>query len=340
MCQASRLAGKSDMKFEARIPTTPFDFGQAAGAWFNTSGGKEYAIRLWVWHSAAILIVLMICLPLFLPHYGEIVEASWLVNQQTISGQPSEAESLALFSAFGKAALPGILILIGMTVTTSMGESALYRKYLLGAEPARIPLRIDVHTGRNILAQIGFYLLYLAVYIFGLIVLMIVGGIFGLIFAPLGVIAFSLGVLFLIGVLIAYPIRFAPAAALSALDGKTHVLATKNVTKHRFWSLFGVYLVVYIGGYIAYYTVTLIGMLMISGNPDFLTAVSGFGGENPRALIESTFARFSNPLFMILGIAAMTMMAAAMSAWILWIAGVSAYAVRWWHSDDPAEAFE
>ncbi len=329
------------MKIEPRKPTTPFDFGQAAGAWFNTSGGKDYALRLWVWHSAATLIVLMICFPLFLPHYGELVEASWLINQQTLSGgEPSEAESLALFSVFAKMALPTLLFFVGFMITTSMGESALYRKYLLGAEPARIPIRLDKHTGRNMLAQIGFYLLYILVYFLGILAVAIIGGFFGLVFPPLGAIVAILGFLFLLLLMIAYPIRFAPAAALTALDEKTHVLATKNVTKHRFWSLFGVYLVVYIGGYIGYYIVSLIAMLLVSGNPDFLTAASGFGGENPRPIIEATFARFSNPLFMILGIAGMTMMAAALSAWILWIAGVSAYAVRWWHSDDPAPAFD
>lgn len=329
------------MKIEPRKPTTPFDFGQAAGAWFKTSGGKEYALRLWVWHSAATLIVLMICIPLFLPHYGELVEASWRINQQTLSGgDPSEEESLALIRIFGKMALPSLLIFVGFMVTTSMGESALYRKYLLGAEPARIPIRLDKHTGRNILAQLGFYLLYLGVYIFGILAIILVAGVLGMIFAPLMAILPFFGVLFLVALMVAYAIRFAPAAALTALDGKTHVLATKNVTKHRFWSLFGVYLVVYIGGYIGYYITSLMAMLLISGDPDFLTALSGFGGENPRPIIDATLARFSNPLFMILGIVGMTLMAAALSAWILWIAGVSAYAVRWWHSDDPAKAFE
>lgn len=328
------------MKIESRKPTTPFDFGQAAGAWFNTADGKNYALRLWVWHSAAILVVLMICQPLMLPHYADILEASWRVNQQTMSGQPSEDVSMALWAAMGQVALPTLLFVVGLMVTTSMGESALYRKYLLGAEPARIPLRFDIHTGRNLLAQIGFYALYMVVYILGLLAITIIGGVFGLVFAPLGAVVIVLGFIALLAIMIAYPIRFAPAAALTALDGKTHVLATKKVTKHRFWSLFGVYLVVYIGGYIGYYVVSLVGMLLVSGNPDFLTAMSGFGGENPRPIIEATIDRFSNPLYMILGIVAMTMMAAALSAWILWIAGVSAYAVRWWHSDDPAQAFE
>jgi|GEM_PF-1346350 len=328
------------MKIESRKPTTPFDFGQAAGAWFNTADGKAYAIRLWVWHSAAILIVLMICQPLMLPHYADILEASWRVNQQTMSGQSSEDVSMALWAAMGQVALPTLLFVIGLMVTTSMGESALYRKYLLGAEPARIPIRLNIHTGRNLLAQIGFYALYMAVYVLGLLAIILLAGVLGMMFAPLMAIIPLFGVFFLMVLLIVYPIRFAPAAALTALDGKTHVLAAKYVTKHRFWSLFGVYLVVYIGGYIGYYVVGLIGMLLVSGNPDFLTAMSGFGGENPRPIIEATIERFSNPLYMVLGIAAMTMMAAALSAWILWIAGVSAYAVRWWHSDDPAQAFE
>ncbi len=328
------------MKIEPRKPITPFDFGQAAGAWFNTPGGKEYALRLWVWHSAATLIVLMICLPLMLPHYGEILEAVWRVNQQTLSGQPSEQLSLALWAALGKVAFPSVLFAVGLMLSTSIGESALYRKYLLGAEPARIPLRFDIHTGRNLLAQLGFYALYMGIYMSGLLAITIIGGVFGLVFSPLGALVVVLGFVALLIVLIGYPIRFAPAAALTALDGKTHLWATKKVTKHRFWSLFGVYLVVYIGGYIGYYVVSLIGMLLISGNPDFLTAMSGFGGENPRLLVEATIDRFSNPLYMILGIIAMALMATALSAWILWIAGVSAYAVRWWHSDNPAEAFE
>jgi hypothetical protein len=328
------------MKIEPRKPTTPFDFGQAAGAWFNTSGGKEYALRLWVWHSAAILVVLMICQPLMLPHYADILEASWRVNQQTMSGQPSEDVSIALWAAIGQIALPTLLFVVGLMVTTSMGESALYRKYLLGAEPARIPIRLDIHTGRNLLAQIGFYALYLVVYVLGILAIILVAGFLGMMFAPMMAILPFFGVLFLMVLLIVYPIRFAPAAALTALDGKTHVLAARKVTKQRFWSLFGVYLVVYIGGYIGYYVVSLIGMLLVSGNPDFLTAMSGFGEENPRPIIEATIDRFSNPLYMILGIVAMTMMAAALSAWILWIAGVSAYAVRWWHSDDPAPTFE
>jgi uncharacterized membrane protein YiaA len=43
---------------------------------------------------------------------------------------------------------------------------------------------------------------------------------------------------------------------------------------------------------------------------------------------------------MILGIIAMIINASAMTAWILLVAGVNAYAVKWWNEDDPAPNFE
>ncbi len=326
------------MKIEPREPMVAFDFGQAVGAWFNTPGGKDYALRLWFWHSLSIFIMMIIVMPLLLPSMGEYLEAAWAINRETFSG--GQADPAPMFAAMAKA-IPGyILLMLGLMVTSSLGESAFYRKYLLGAEPARIPIRLDSHTFRNMLVQLGFYALYGLVYIIGVFAIAIVGGILTAVFAPLGVIIIVVGVIAIFIALIAYPIMFAPAAALSALNGKTHLMATRKVTKHRFWSLFGAFLVTYIGGYIAYYIVYTIVVIMVTGDPNFMMAMSGLGSENPRVLFEATAARFSNPFMMVAGVLGMLAVSIAWSAWMLWIAGVSAYAVRWWQADEPTSVFD
>ena len=288
--------------------------------------------------SAAFFILLLVVMPMLAPYLGDMIEASWAMNRETFSGR--QADPTAMMAVMGKMALPFTLYMIGFLVIACMGESALYRKYLLGAEPARIPIRLDQHTGRNLLAMLGFYVLYMSVYILGIFGVIIIGTIFGFIFAPLGALLAFIGILFLIALMLAFPVRMAPAAALTGLQGKTHVLAARHITKKRFWSLFGVYLVVWIAGYIGVYLVNTIAMLLISGDPEFMIAMSGLSKENPRAIFDVVADRFSNPLFMLLGIISMAMIAASYSAWMLWIAGVSAYAVRLWQRDDPTTAFE
>ncbi len=326
------------MTIEPREPMVAFDFGQAVGAWFNTPGGRDYALRLWFWHSLSIFIMMIIVMPILLPTMGEYLEAAWIMNRETFSG--GQGDPGPMLAAMAKS-IPGFLLfMVGMMVTSSMGEAAFYRKYLLGAEPARIPIRLDVHTFRNMLVQLGFYALYAFVYIIGVIAISIVGGLLAAIFAPLGVIVIVLGIIAILIALIAYPVIFAPSAALSALRGKTHILATRKVIKHRFWPLFGAFLVTYVGGYIAYYIVYTIVVIMVTGDPNFMMAMSGLGTENPRALFEATAARFSSPLMMVAGVLGMLAVSIAWSAWMLWIAGVSAYAVRWWQSDEPTSVFD
>jgi len=121
-------------------------------------------------------------------------------------------------------AVGATVMLIGLLIAASIGEAAFYRKYLLGAEPAKVPLRFDRHLLRNAIIQLGFYSLYTVVYIGGAL--------------AIGFIALFVG-------LIAYPIKFAPSSALSHFDDKAHILATRKVTKFRFWPLFGAYLVTY-----------------------------------------------------------------------------------------------
>lgn len=319
------------MKIIAKKPVEAFDFNQAVGAVFQTPGGKDYALRLWFWLAMTLFIVLIVSLPLILPHMGALMEASWTVNQATFNGQEPEVEPLweALINL-----IPGyIIILLGLLTATSLGEAAFYRKYLLGAEPAKMPLRFDRHMVRNLIVQIGFYVLFFLLYFAGVLIVAVIGGGVAGISPVLGGFLIVIGFIALIAALIGYPVKYAPAAALSHLNDSTHLLAARKVTKHRFWSLFGAYVVTYIGGYIAYYILYILVLGVVTGDMDFIMSMSGLSTESPASAFQAAAERISNPLVMIIGVLGVAVISAAWSAWMLWIAGVSAYAVKWWAND-------
>lgn len=327
------------MNVEIRDPQAKYDFGQATTAWFNTSGGKDYALRLWFWHSAVIFVVFLVTVPFLMPVMAEFSEASWIYNRAVLSND-TEAP-IAYLSSVGNALPIYGLFMLGIWISSALGEAAFYRKYLTGEEPARLPIRFNAFTMRNMLVQLGFYVLMFFVTVLLSMLAGIIGGVFGFLSPVLGaaVVVFAV-ISVIIFALVVFPVRVACAAALTALTKKVHILSAKNITKRRFWPLFGAYLVTYVGGYIAYYIVYMIVLIAVSGNPDFITAISGLGTDNPSIVFQAMFERLSNPLIMFVAVLGMAALAAAWSGWMLWIAGVSAYAVKLWVQDDPTAAFE
>jgi len=320
-------------------PNSAFDFNVAAGGLFMTSGGKDFALRLWFWMSAFLAIVFIVSIPFFIGGYGEVLEQSWLSNRSLLSGnEPPDPEGM--FVALGKI-LPGMLLfMLGMWVVVAAGETAFYRRYFHDAEAARQPLRFGREELRTMLCQLGVWALVFFIYCLFVIALSVIGGMLSLISPILMVIVIVVGVMAVIALFIAVPIRLAPAAALSMQRDKTHLLAANKITKHRFWNLFVAYLVTYVGGYIGYYVIYMISIGIATGDMGFLMALSGLGEDNPRILFEAAADRMKSPLGMLLGILAMIVNAAALAAWVLLVAGVNAYAVRWWHDDNPVPQFE
>jgi len=324
---------------EARKRIAAFDFNGAAGGALMTPGGKDFALRLWFWMSAFLSIVFIVTIPMFMGGYGEVLEQSWLSNRAVFSGQePPDPEGM--LTAFGKI-LPGMFAwFIGLWAIVAAGEAAFYRRYFHNLEAARQPLRFGREELRVMLCQLGVWALIYFGFILGIIVVSIVGGIFAVTSPILMGLLMVIGFVGLFLLWIAAAIRLAPAAALSVSRSKTHVLAANKITKHRFWNLFVAYLVTYVGGYIAYYVLYMISIGVATGDMGFLMAVSGLGEENPRVLFDAAGERMKSPLGMTLGILAMIINASAMAAWVLLVAGVNAYAVKWWSEDDPVPNFE
>jgi len=324
---------------EPRKRISAFDFNGAAGGLFSTAGGKDFALRLWFWMSAFLAIVFLVTVPLFIGGYGDVLEQSWLSNRALFSGE-TPPDPAPMFAALG-AILPGMLaFMFGMWVVIAAGETAFYRRYFHDAEAVKQPLRFGQQEWRTMLCQISVWALVFFFYFLAAFAFSIIAAILGVISPILMAIVALVGFLAVIALFIAMPIRLAPAAALSIKKDKLHVMAASKVTKNRFWNLFVAYLVTYVGGYIAYYVIYMISIGVATGDMGFLMAISGLGEDNPRVLFEAAAERMKSPIGMTLSIFAMIINASAMAAWILLVAGVNAYAVRWWSEDNPVPNFE
>lgn len=320
-----------------RTIKTPFDFGRAITMPFQTSGGTQFAWRLLFWMSAIMSVVYLVTFPMILPHYGELLS----INQQNIQNigsgqQPDNTRMIALFAKMGPAYL---LMMAGMWFAWVIGETALYRKVLRDEETPRLPLRISGDELRVLLSQLGVFATIILVYFLGIFVVTLVGGIITAVIAPLGVLLIVIGIIALMLLVLYLCVALAPAAPLSVFNRKPHVLAANKIVKHRFWSLFGAYIVVFIGGYIVIYLVMYLGIIAVTGNADFFVAMSGFGKEDPQFLMEAAAQRLQNPLIMAIAVIAQIAYAVAISLWILCLTGVGAYAVQWWENDDEPNVF-
>ena len=318
---------------EARKRSAAFDFNAAVGGAFMTPGGKDFALRLWFWMSAFLSIVFIITIPMFIGGYGEVLEQSWISNKAVFSGQ-EPTNSDAMLASFSKI-LPGMFVFtLGLWAVVAAGETALYKRYFHNAEASRHPLRFGRMEFRTAICQLGVWALVFFFYFLGAFAIGILATVLKAISPIFAAIVVIIGVFAIIALFIALPIRLAPAAALSMQRNKLHVLAANRVTKNRFWNLFVAYLVTYIGGYIGYYVLYTTSVGIATGDMGFLWSVSGLGDENPRLLFEAAAERMTGLLGMTLGIIAMIINAAAIAAWVILVAGVNAYAVKWWSEDE------
>lgn len=324
------------MKLEPRKPRTPFDFGQAVGAMFTTPDGKAFAWRLMFWTTAAMAVVTLVLLPFILPHYVPLMEYNAANMQAIMAGQtPPDPDMDVVLGSLSKMWLPALVMMLLFWGAYAAGEAALHRKVLLGQENAKRPLRFGKDQLRVMLAQLGVWAVFFLVYIGGIIAISL-----GAVIPGLGVVVVILGVLAMIFYIVNLPIRLAPAAALSIYNDRAHLLAARHITKHRFWPLFGAYVVVFIGGYILIYTVMLAVIILVTGDSKFLITMYGMSDQSPGEAFAAAGERLKNPFFMLIGVLGVIAYSAAYAFWLLSMAGIGAYAVKWWQQDDPIAPFD
>lgn len=324
------------MKIEPRAKRTPFDFTHAVGAMFKTSDGKAFAWRLLFWTTAALSIVLLVSLPMILPHYAPIMEYNAANMQAIMAGQTPPPLDPEIFGAAMVKLIPGGLIyFFGFWLAYAAGEAALHQKILNNRENPKRALRFGKEQLLVILAQLGVWGSFFLVYIGGFVVIAVfmLVPVLGAIVAIFGAIAILLGIIYV-------PVRLAPAAALSVQRNKPHLLAARHITKNRFWPLFGAYLVTFIGGYVLIGVMMQISLIVVTGDPNFMMTMYGMGERDMAQVLQETGDRLKNPIFMLLGVLSIIAMAFSYALWLLSVAGVGAYAVKWWQDDDPIAPFD
>jgi len=203
------------------------------------------------------------------------------------------------------------------------------------SEGSRRPIRFGRDELRVMLAQLGVWGLFFTVYIGSLVLIFAVA-----VIPVLGAIVAFFGIFAMIALFIYVPVKFAPAAALSVVNERAHLLAAQHVTKHRFWPLFGAYIVVFIGGYVLITIVMTLVLMLVTGDSNFMITMYGLGSEDPATAMAAAGERLKNPLFMLIGVLGIILYSAAYAFWLLTIGGVASYAVKWWREDNPVAQFE
>lgn len=318
-----------------RKPTRPFDFNQAVGQVFLTSDGREFGLRLWFWVTAVITIAYLIVIPIVAPSYGLMLELNWQNMQAVLSGQAPTDYSDEILSINPFVWATYIFLTFAVWGGLMAGETALYRKIFYNIEAPRMPLRWGAQEWRTLGAQLLVWIGVFFIYMLGIILLITLAVMGGVAMSALLVIIF---IPFYICLLIIFPIRMAPASALSMKNNRFEFIRARDVTKGRFWNLCLAALVIIIGGYIATMLVTMITMWIISGDSDFMLKLSGFGDENPAVLFDSLSERLRNPLIMAMAILGLIVNVACVSLWMLSLSGLWAYAVNWWSEDAANES--
>jgi len=312
-------------------PIAKFDFLEAVTLAFRVEGGTKFGFRLWFWMSLGLAVTYFISLPLLLPHYGEMLAINQNNVQEILAGgSPDDSRLLDAF----KPMLPSYLIMMfGIWGTWVAGETALYRKTLRGEEAPKQPLRLGRDEGRVFLSQLGVFGLIMLAYTLGIAGVIFLAALFSNMSMVLGVLVTFIGIIAVMCFIINLSVTLAPAAPLSIRRQAVHVLAARKVVKHRFWEMFGAYLTVFILGYIVIYLVMYIGIVALTGNGDFIMAMSGFGTEDPSVLLEGIAERLKNPVIMLIAVLAQIIYAAVFALWIIMLTGIGAYAVKWWEAD-------
>lgn len=329
------------------LESTPYskdyEITDAMFAAFRTSGGMPFFWKLFGWLTLAYTILYAVFLPSIFKSYFEFIFISVEMGQN-----PTSEQTQTMLSNMTKI-IPVILItsLFGFAIMAAC-RSAFFRGYFFGETEGLFPFRFGRDELRQVLAILGYWGIYLIAYLVPYILLMIV---FGIIIAITGwqgseevavvltIIFMLFGGIALLVFLVWVMVRLAPAGALTALRGRTHVLAARHVSKNRFWALFGSVLVAGLIGYVVAYIFFILGFTVgLAGlfNGDMMAA---FIAEDFDLIMQSAAAASKTSGFKIGAFFAIIMSSAGSAFYSLLIAGPQAYFTRQW-AESGAAAYD
>jgi hypothetical protein len=320
-----------------------YEITDAMFAAFRTSGGMRFFWKLFGWLTLAYSGLYAVLLPSVFKSY-----LSFVMMAVEMGDNPSSEQTAAMFSNM-MLFIPSVLLLslLGFVIM-AVSRAAFFRGYFFDETGSFFPFRLGADEVRQGLAILGYWGVYLLAYLIPYILLIVVIGILvalssgngsGAATVVLAVILGLFGGISLIVFLIWVMVALAPAGALTARRGKTHVLAARHVSKNRFWALFGSLLVAGLIGYVVAYIFIILG---------FTVGLAGFfNGEMMNALLAEDFDQvmdsvvaFSESSGFKIGVFfAIVLSSAGAAFYSLIIAGPQAFFTRQW-VDSGAAAYE
>ena len=324
-----------------------YEFTDAMLGAFRSSGGARFFWTLFGWTTALFSIIYLFALPPIVRAYAGLIAGAFEVD----AADPEAAMEAMNASVF--AMVPALILLsIGTLVVLAVVRAAFYRRYFHNETGGWFPFRFGGDELRQLLAQLGYWSLFLVFYLlFAIIVGIVFGVVIGATMAATsgepsgGGLAASFGLLALlylalIVAIVWYLVTFAPAGALTGLRRTTHVLAARKVTKNRFWPLFGALVVAGIIAYVGAYALMLTGVLTGLGSLLSGDALASLSGDDPQAAFDTLAERTRSGSFRMGALFALIATAAGQAFYTLFLLGPSAFHTREWSEADPTAVFQ
>lgn len=308
---------------------------------FRSPGGTAFFWKLFGFATLILSVINLIAIPYFISAYIDFLALAVDLenNPDNIGG---------FFLGFGAFMGSTFLYAVAYYIIVAILRAAFFRGYFHGDLGDTFPFRFGGDEGRQLLAILGFWGLFLVFMVFTYLVMIIVIGVLAggaaLIsggepngaFIVLGVILFILLYIAILCSWIWFGVRLNCAGALTALRQQTHVLAARHVSKNRFWALFGSILVAGIIGYVASYATFILAITMGFVGMTNTDAVTMLTGLDPEATLETLTQAMDSARFKLSTAIAIILVSAGYAFYSLILAGPQAFFTKQWANAQSA----
>jgi hypothetical protein len=240
-----------------------FSATDAALAGFRAAREKPRAVAVWAGIMAILSFIVAI---VAISTFGDKLTAL----TSAVEGDPDPKTTLAAMSGLWPLFLGSMVYVL---ITNSVLLAAVNRLILRPGDGAGAYLRLGADELRQAAVQVLLYLVLFGAYFVGVVVVALLGAIGGAVGGSgLGVLLGLLAGLALLAGLVLLSVRLSFVSTLAFDTGRIDLRASWDMTKGRFWQLFGTYLiatvlavVVYLLLFVMIYAVTAIATIAMGG---------------------------------------------------------------------------
>ncbi|GHA82789.1 hypothetical protein GCM10009069_02490 [Algimonas arctica] len=303
---------------------------------FRSPGGMPFFWKLLGWGTLLFTVMGLLLIKPMLESYVDIIRIGIMVETD-----PDQAARM--FGVIGQFFFQIILFLFGYTLGVALIRAAFFRAYYYDDFGGTIPFKLGADEVRQFLAYLGFYAVIMVFILLLTLAVMIPSSIIAAVSSGESVAVMVLIMIVLYIAMIAgyiwIGVRLSCASALTAFNGRTHVLAARYVSKNRFWALFGSILVAGIMGYVASNIGTTLGMQLAFPDLSFAEYIKLSSGLDSESTLETLERLSESASFNVMSVLAIILISVGYSFYNLLLSGPQAYFTRQW-AESGAAAYE